>query len=767
MLKQKILAVTLSALVSATVIFPGAEAVSASENSDEAVKFNKAEAKYSFASAKDEKSVDPKSGNFAKPANSIQDPKENGEYTLSFQVTKMDTGEPLPMVERAFDKRAKLVVNDGKMKLTLLNNKLASEMIDMSVGLNEEFPHAEKKGFEKPSASGKYEAYEYTMPVENIGAKHVIAVLIKAMDGREDQKHDWKFYRKAHITFKSIESGWNGYESSMTAEEALTKALIARNYDTNEDKKISDDEIRAISGEVDLDGCHLTDISRLRLLSDKVTSLDISNNKIEEVPADLTRNLTKLDKFIADGNLLSEIPKGFFENNKEITWISMRSNKIAKIGKDDFKGLSKVWNFDLATNRISKIDEDCLTEMTGLREISLSGNNLKEVPDNLLKPVEKTLTFISLGHNSLTKIPKTIGQATKLKNIKLDANHITDISGVDFSRLKDLKRLQLMKNSIVKLPPKVFAKNDKLDSVDLHDNLLKSVSADVLPKRAYMHQFDLTLNNIVAIEPALSKKMKGWNKLYPQKSTIALRLAEDKKGNLKFSQKFDLLNLRYWYDKTASVDDKELVTIAEYKAMLKLKKLDKKSIIEILKESGRNWNITTRLQKKKSDGSFVTISEEKSSDIADKMSAVYKKHGKGTYKIVKVLDMTINGSISRAMEIESNELTVSGASDDKAFAKKIRVKNLKAKNIYGKKVSLKWNKVKSAKCYYIYRAVKNKGKADKFIKIKAVKGSKNNFIDKKVKKGKTYIYKVRASRKNGSKTVYGNFSSVKTVKVKR
>ena len=170
------------------------------------------------------------------------------------------------------------------------------------------------------------------------------------------------------------------------------------------------------------------------------------------MPADLLSNLTKLEFFIADGNLLSEIPEGFFKNNKELKWISMEANRIKDVKRTDFQGLNKVYNFDLGKNKISRVDEDFLADMTELKQLSLAGNNLKSVPDNLLKPVKNTLTFIDLKNNKLTKMPKTIGQATKLTNIQLYMNQITDISGVDFSKLKELKTLQLMKNSIGSLP---------------------------------------------------------------------------------------------------------------------------------------------------------------------------------------------------------------------------------------------------------------------------------------------------------------------------
>ena len=145
--------------------------------------------------------------------------------------------------------------------------------------------------------------------------------------------HNWDKYRKAYITFDTIKKGWTGYESVMTADEALTKALVKRGYDKDHDNSISDEELKAIEGELNLENCKLTDISRLSELSDKVTELNLSNNKIEKLPDNLLKNLTKLHKFVIEGNLVEEIPKDFFENNKEFQWLNMSSNLIKKISK--------------------------------------------------------------------------------------------------------------------------------------------------------------------------------------------------------------------------------------------------------------------------------------------------------------------------------------------------------------------------------------------------------------------------------------------------
>ncbi len=73
-------------------------------------------------------------------------------------------------------------------------------------------------------------------------------------------------------------------------------------------------------------------------------------------------------------------------------------------------------------------------------------------------------------------------------------------------------------------------------------------------------------------------------------------------------------------------------------------------------------------------------------------------------------------------------------------------------------VTLKWNKIKGAKKYIIYRSTKKKSG---YKKIATVKSSKRTYKNKKLSEKKNYYYKVKAVLKNGKKLT----SNVK-VKVK-
>lgn len=81
----------------------------------------------------------------------------------------------------------------------------------------------------------------------------------------------------------------------------------------------------------------------------------------------------------------------------------------------------------------------------------------------------------------------------------------------------------------------------------------------------------------------------------------------------------------------------------------------------------------------------------------------------------------------------------------------------------GKAVRIKWKKISGAAGYQLLRRTGTKGK---FKVIGTIKnGKKAVFIDKKVKTGKKYYYKVRAIAKSGKNTCTGPLSAAKPLKI--
>ncbi len=87
--------------------------------------------------------------------------------------------------------------------------------------------------------------------------------------------------------------------------------------------------------------------------------------------------------------------------------------------------------------------------------------------------------------------------------------------------------------------------------------------------------------------------------------------------------------------------------------------------------------------------------------------------------------------------------------------------SVKAQNSKSKAAVISWKRVPGASGYLVYRSTK---KTTGFQKVTAIKKSNTvKYTNKKLKKGTTYYYKVRAYRTVGGKKVYASYS--KTVKV--
>lgn len=87
--------------------------------------------------------------------------------------------------------------------------------------------------------------------------------------------------------------------------------------------------------------------------------------------------------------------------------------------------------------------------------------------------------------------------------------------------------------------------------------------------------------------------------------------------------------------------------------------------------------------------------------------------------------------------------------EDSLKAPKIKA----AANVTSAKVS--WTSVSGASGYQIYRSTK---KGSTGIRVASPSVKTSSWTDKNLLIGKTYYYKVRAYKKNGSKTTYGKFS---------
>ena len=388
----------------------------------------------------------------------------------------------------------------------------------------------------------------------------------------------------------------------------------------------------------------MSNIDLLKGLSDKIKELDLSGNKITKIPEGFFDNMTNLEYVDLNSNHIKALPENTFKNTKKLNWINIRANNLTEIKKDTLSGLDKLVYLELDNNSITSVEAGALDGDTSLKQLSISGNELNALPDHLLDDAGDTINFIELSNNEFVKLPNCINAATKkLRKISAFNNALEDISNIDFTKMSNLEEVNFYKNYIAQVPDGTFAKNKKLYSVDFHDNQISNITEKAFPETfendydGVLHKLDLTLNNIKVVDPAVMKKSDtAINKFYPQKNAMNLELKEDNGQKISWSQDLSVLDLAFWFDKTASDEAREIETVEDYKDMLEQNGWKDKNIAEVMDEK-YDWDIITEVQKKNADGTWETVKEDTETDQAEELKGNFSVSNLGTYRIKKVL----------------------------------------------------------------------------------------------------------------------------------
>lgn len=119
-----------------------------------------------------------------------------------------------------------------------------------------------------------------------------------------------------------------------------------------------------------------------------------------------------------------------------------------------------------------------------------------------------------------------------------------------------------------------------------------------------------------------------------------------------------------------------------------------------------------------------------------------------------------NGSV---VSEKATDITKSPMKDYEYTIRKTKFK--RAKNLKGRRISLKWKKVKGVSGYEIQMSVNKKFK--KKVKTKRVKAKVSKKIFKKFKINKIYYFRIRTFKKIENKKIYSGWSKKRKVKIKK
>ena len=570
----------------------------------------------------------------------LTDKLPNGEYTIQFIASKEGETADLPMVSGIIGTRAKLVVENGKMMLSLRVGTSADQILDLGMKIDGQF----KSGVKTTDGLKQGQAI-YTCEVKDLDQIQKLAVLVKIMGGSADKIDQFDKYTKADLHFKApIKKGFTGYDDptdpevqkKRNADNLTLKLLDAGVRDLDNDGKLSPEELSKATGHLDLSGEKIgktPDISMLKDLGPGVTGIELSSNDITEIPAGLFDKMTGITHINIYGNKLETLPKGIFDKNENLSTLWMSGNKLKDLDKDLLAKNKRIKEIDLSNNGIEKLPEGFVKNASRLAKFYASDNKLTSL-DGVFADSYKQLAVINVNGNRLTSLPEVFGNYSRLEELRANNNKLKALPGA-MDQLSRLVILDLENNEIESLPESLWLRMadnanqyaTKFPNLIVKGNLLKDIPFDKIAEKASgqrvrFNKFDVSCNYLKSTltdsELATIKKagvtIKDTHDNYyqPQRSAINAQV-NYADGKVKVSQDLDLLQMFYW--NIGDINDwKFFKNPDEYKAFVKntiYKKYgirtanDQLGIAQVLDKDGWDWKIQNIIEK--IDGDKATV----------------------------------------------------------------------------------------------------------------------------------------------------------------
>ncbi|KAM0679485.1 hypothetical protein GINT2_002328 [Glugoides intestinalis] len=226
------------------------------------------------------------------------------------------------------------------------------------------------------------------------------------------------------------------------------------------------------------------------LLFDDLTnleSLSLVNNNIKELQPNLFNNLQKLEYLNLSKNKLTELPSCVFDGLVNLKSLRLEDNNIKELQPNLFNNLQKLKSLNLSSNKLTEIPEGILSELGSLQELDLSKNEIKSFPIGFFTGLTN-LNFLSLSHNKLTEIPPSIISLTNLQTLWISSNNLTSVPK-EIGNMSKLRYLYLDSNLITEIPSKVKSLKKLYILYLMQNPLVENGSQGFMGKRELIEHF--------------------------------------------------------------------------------------------------------------------------------------------------------------------------------------------------------------------------------------------------------------------------------------
>lgn len=140
-----------------------------------------------------------------------------------------------------------------------------------------------------------------------------------------------------------------------------------------------------------------------------LAEVDLSNNALTSLEADLFGGLTTLINIDLANNHLTRIEVGIFTGMVNLGSLRLSHNKLESLGEGLFGGLTKLSSLHLDHNELTGLPSNIFADLRILTELQMSNNRISNLPDGLFQGTDE-LSFLYLGNNRLTSLSDATGR---------------------------------------------------------------------------------------------------------------------------------------------------------------------------------------------------------------------------------------------------------------------------------------------------------------------------------------------------------------------
>ncbi|CAI5718491.1 hypothetical protein KXD40_000149 [Peronospora effusa] len=201
--------------------------------------------------------------------------------------------------------------------------------------------------------------------------------------------------------------------------------------------------------------------------------LDLSYNEIAELPSQV-ETLKYLISFKMRHNHLQQLPLALW-NLETLTSLDLSNNKLEGCLSEQLGKLYKLRELGLEGNMLTKLP-DSIGELVHLEVLRVENNQLRTFPSTIGRL--RNLKTLSAHSNQITDLPLSFGLLTGLLTLDMSKNRLVTM-GDALPELVSIKYIDLRQNKL-EVFPTLPKNNTCLDQLFLGFNMLREIPDDII-----------------------------------------------------------------------------------------------------------------------------------------------------------------------------------------------------------------------------------------------------------------------------------------------